>query len=96
MTKYVSVKCFDFRKQFTGYIDYMAQYLETKRLVPDDIIYRSTNHPRNKGTECLLNDTNLTKMTTEYLLNHATLEVSYYSFCHKCLGSEDDLLAVWV
>ena len=83
-----SVKCYDFGKEFKEYNDVMAHYLEPRRFVPDMIVPRHSNIPRNKTAECIWGSPNLQKMATDYLFK----KQSYYHFCSECIGGEDDIL----
>jgi len=81
-----SIKCYDFREQFTTYIDYMGERLQERRLVSEPYIKRDTNEPRNKTKECLWQHPDLISSTREYLL-----KLDYYKFCDSCIGSENDI-----
>lgn len=82
-----TLKCFDFSQTFTRYLDRMDKFLQRKR-VSNNYISRKTNHPRNRSTECIWSNAAKKAELTEYL----TTTVDYYAFCHKCLGSSNDLL----
>lgn len=87
LTKHFNVQCYDFKQQFTGYIDYMSTKLEDRRYQTDAYIQRETNAPRDKESECIWKRPDLMEKTRQYLINN----VDYYGFCDKCLGSEDEL-----
>ena len=85
---YFDVKCFDFKKQFTTYIDYMQGILEDQRFEPEPYVKRETNVPRNKDSECIWKRPEVMDKARQYLLE----KVSYYVFCDECMGTENDLL----
>eukprot|EP00980_Cylindrotheca_fusiformis_P014098 scaffold3704_cov90-Cylindrotheca_fusiformis.AAC.2 len=81
------VKCYDFKKQFTSYIeDVMAPELQPRRLPSDRFVQRETNRKRNKTNECIWERPDLQEKAKAYLL-----QKPYYQFCQDCLGSENDL-----
>jgi len=84
------VKCYDYHKQFTTYIDYMSERLQPRRMVSEPYIQRHTNKPRTPD-ECLLKDPEMMEKIRTWLLEN----YDYYSFCDSCLGSENDLLLGW-
>ena len=81
------VKCFDFKKQFTTYTQYMSDKLQPRRLESEPFIKRETNLPRNKTNECVWERPDLLEKTNAYLLDH----VPYYQFCDACMGSEKEI-----
>lgn len=81
------VKCFDFHKEFTTYIDLMSNHLQERRFVSEPFIQRETNRKRNKEMECIWGRQDLIDKTRKYLLEN----IEYYQFCNECIGSEDDL-----
>lgn len=81
------VKCFDFKKQFTTYTQYMSDKLQPRRLVSEPFIKRETNRPRNITHECIWEKPDLLEKTNAYLLDH----VPYYQFCDACMGSEQEI-----
>ena len=85
-----NVKCYDFSEQFTGYLNLMSDVLEDRRYQTEDEEYakRDSNTPRDKEHECIWKNPELVDKTKAYLLEN----VEYYSFCDKCLGSDNDLL----
>ena len=83
----IHLKCFDFRKAFTEYIEYMGKRLQRKR-IQAQYAHRETNRPRNKTNECIWSS-----HVYEALEAHLVENYDYYSFCNRCIGSEDDLLA---
>lgn len=85
--KNIHVKCYDFKKQYTSYIDYMDQRLQRRRLESKPYKRRETNLPRRKDRECIWSRPDVYHKVDQYLLE----QVPYYAFCQKCLGSEDDI-----
>jgi len=81
-----SIKCYDFREQFTTYIDYMGERLQERRFISEPYIKRETNEPRNKTNECLLQRPDLMNITRKFLL-----KFDYYKFCDSCIGSKNDI-----
>jgi hypothetical protein len=75
---------------FKGYITYMDQQLQRKRVL-NDYVHRATNKPRNKTTECIWAHDMDSKRSD--LNSYLVANVDYYSYCNHCLGSKDDLLA---
>ena len=87
------VKCFDFRQQFTTYLHFMEQRLETKKwgadLIPPNFYAPDRKRkPRDNSTECIWKHPDLMDKAQNYMLTH----IDYHRFCHQCLGSKDDLL----
>jgi len=80
------IKCFDFKEQFTTYIDYMGKRLQERRFQSEPFIKRETNRPRNKTKECLLQRPDLMDITRKFLL-----KFDYYKFCDSCIGSKNDI-----
>ena len=87
LKKHFDVKCFDFRQQFTTYVDIMAMKLEERRFISKPYIKRETNRQRNKDKECIWKHPHLVEKVRAYLLKN----VDYYQFCDECMGSENDL-----
>lgn len=85
--KNINVKCYDFNKQYTTYMNYMEQFLQPRRLESKPYKRRETNLPRQKEKECIWSRPDVYKKVDEYMLE----EVPYYSFCERCLGSQDDI-----
>lgn len=83
----IQVKCYDFKKQFTSYMDYMSVYLQPRRLESKPYKLRETNLPRNKSEECIWSRPDVYHKVDQYLLS----QYPYYSFCERCLGSENDI-----
>jgi hypothetical protein len=81
------VKCFDFEKQFTTYMDIMAEKLQRRRIVSDPYIQRETNQHRNKTNECIWGREDLQEKAKMHLLK----TMPYYQFCNDCMGSENEL-----
>jgi len=106
LTETFSVKCFDFRKQFTEYTSYMSTTLQSRRFEVDRVVGRMTNKPRNKTDECIWDHPDLLEKTRNYLMYNLTSDnekrkgnkkggkiilSDYYRFCDECMGSKDDL-----
>ena len=87
MGKHFDIKCIDFKKQFTTYIQYMADKLQPRRLESSPFVKRETNRPRNKTNECIWERLDLLEKTKAYLLEN----VPYYQFCDTCVGSENEI-----
>lgn len=87
LESHFDVKCYDFSKSFTGYIDYMKGFLEERRFETHHYVKRETNAPRHKETECIWDRADLIEKTRQYLLEN----VPYYAFCDKCIGSENEV-----
>ena len=85
--KYFNVKCFDFNKQFDGYVQYMARILSRRRFVSEPLARREANDPRDKSQECIWDNPRVMEKVHEYLKNN----VPYYQFCDSCMGSEREL-----
>jgi hypothetical protein len=83
----IHLKCFDFRKTFHEYIEYMGERLQRKR-IQSQYVHRESNPPRNKTNECVWNS-HVYEAVEAYLVEN----YDYYRFCNRCIGSEDDLLA---
>ena len=81
-----SVKCYDFKKQFTVYTDYMSKILQPRRIESKTYVKRDTNRARNKTNECVWSQPKLMAQVEKYLL-----ENDYYAFCNECMGSEDEI-----
>lgn len=82
----IHLKCYDFRYQFTHYIDYISANLRPRRFV-SEYKKRETNRKRVKENECIWNDEILMQRVKSYLVTN----VSYYKFCGECLKGENDL-----
>jgi len=88
LLSHFDVKCYDYKQQFTGYIELMGKVLENRRFdASDTYVQRETNSPRDKDSECIWKRPDLLEKTRKYLIEN----VDYYGFCNKCLGSEDEL-----
>ena len=85
----VHVKCYDFRQQFSTYMDYISGKLQPRRLV-SEYVQRETNRHREKENECIWKDKGLMQRVEKYLVKN----VEYYKFCKECLGSDNDILRV--
>lgn len=82
-----NVKCFDFNKQFTGYVQYMSNHLNKRRFESIPYIKRETNDPRHRDQECIWNNPTVSEKVDQYLLDM----VPYYQFCDRCMGSEHEI-----
>jgi hypothetical protein len=82
-----TLKCYDFRQQFTTYMDYVSEKLQPRRFVSENYKQRETNKKRNKKNECIWNHHSLMARVESYLISN----VEYYNFCKQCLGSADDI-----
>jgi len=87
LKKHFPVKCFDFKKSFTTYVDYMSTKLVKRRFESSPYKMRATNEPRNKDDECLWKRPDLMKIARAFLLH----EFEYYQFCEECIGSENEI-----
>lgn len=84
-----SVKCYDYKVQFTKYMKLMEGTLQTKK-VTSDYVHRGTNEKRGNDSECIWNsNAELRDKVSTYLVQNS----DYYSFCDSCIGSKDDLFA---
>ncbi|KAL7517483.1 hypothetical protein ACHAWX_002402 [Stephanocyclus meneghinianus] len=88
LLKHFEVKCFDFDKQFTGYVHYMSGILNRRRFESEPFIKRETNDARNKTEECIWNNPLVLEKVDRYLLN----TIPYYQFCNNCTGSKNELV----
>lgn len=83
------IKCLDFKKQFTTYIDFMGDgKLQKRRIISEPFVQREVNDPRDKEAECLLHNPAAYDKAKAYLLE----TFYYYQFCQSCLGTKDDIL----
>ena len=87
LEKHFDVKCYAYKNQFTGYVDYLSENLVKRRFEAGEYVRRETNDPRDKESECIWKRPDLLEKTRKYLLEH----VDYYRFCDKCLGTEDEI-----
>lgn len=87
LLEHFDVKCYDFKQQFTGYIEHMGHFLENRRYETDLYVQRETNSPRDKDSECIWKRPDLLEKTKKYLVEN----VDYYGFCNKCLGSKEEV-----
>ena len=87
-THFSHIKCYDYRKQFTSYMEYMTTRLQPRRIVSTPYIQRDTNPPRNKTDECIWNHPDLMQMTRTYLLK----AFDWHQFCwEECMGSDNEI-----
>ena len=87
LEKHFDVKCYDYKNQFGGYIDYLSEKLVNRRFETEEYVRRETNDPRDKENECIWKRPDLLEKTRKYLIEN----VDYYRFCDKCLGTEDEI-----
>ncbi len=87
LEKHFDVKCYDFKNQFGGYLDYLNEKLENRRYEAEAYVRRETNDPRDKESECIWKRPDLLEKTRTYLINN----IDYYGFCNKCLGTENEI-----
>jgi len=83
----IHVKCYDYKEQFKGYMEYITPLLQKKR-IQSEYVHRDSNSARDKDSECIWKEPDLQKKVASFLVE----DVEYYSFCDECLGSADDLL----
>jgi len=83
----IRAKCFD-SKSVEKYLDYMSGHLQRKRKEAD-YIYRATNKPRDRESECLWKDNVVLEKAKKYLLS----KYEYYQYCSSCIGSKHDMLS---
>ena len=83
-----TVKCFN-PLPIEPYLEYMDQILQRKRIETQYVHRTSNSSPRNKAIECLWKNQDLADRVLKILQTY-----DYYSWCSKCLGSEDDLLGL--
>jgi hypothetical protein len=82
----IHAKCFT-AQSIDEYLHYMDSRLQRKRKEAK-YIFRATNGPRNKESECIWKDQKILDAAKEYMLSH----FEYYQYCSSCIGSENDLL----
>ena len=88
LENHFDVKCYAFKNQFTGYVNYLSTFLEDKRYdASDEYVQRETNDPRNRDSECIWKRPDLLEKTRKYLIEN----VDYYRFCDRCLGTENEI-----
>ena len=85
-----SLKCYDYKVQFTKYMKLMEGTLQRKKIT-SKYIQRDTNQMRNKSRECIWE--NEFDYVREYVTARLTKSVHYYNFCNRCIGSDIDLFA---
>ena len=84
----LTVKCMDFKKQFTDYMDLMGARLEKKAEQQHQIVIQKNSHGRENRTECIWQHPNLMKKARKFMLTN----FDYFSFCHRCIESEADIM----
>ena len=82
----IDIKCFDYKRTFNDYIDYIGNFLDSKKITSEYVI-RDTNKKRNNADECVWMDPQIRTEIEHFMKNN----YDYYSFCDSCLGSEGDL-----
>ncbi len=87
LNSHFDVKCFDFRNQFTTYIDHMSTILNHRRFESTPYVKRETNGERNKEDECIWYNDEVRAKVDKYLLE----KIQYYQFCDRCMGSENEI-----
>jgi hypothetical protein len=87
LAKHFQLKCFDFKNQFTGYVEYMSERLQPRRLISKPYVKRETNKPRDKENECIWKRPDLMEKAHAHLMKR----VDYYQFCAECMGSENEI-----
>jgi hypothetical protein len=87
LTEHFDIKCYDFKNQFTTYLQYMSEKLQPRMLVSSPYVKRETNLPRNRTKECIWKYPKLLEKTDKYLLKN----IYYYQFCESCMGSENEI-----
>jgi len=95
----ITLKCFDYKKEFTDYIKYMDERLEhnprKEELVAAKhgklVHYKKppSTSRRNVSSECIWKDLDLKRRVKGYLLDN----YFYFRYCADCLNSSDDLFA---
>jgi len=87
LENHFDVKCYAFNNQFTGYVNYLSTFLGKRFITAEEIVQRHTNYPRDRDSECIWKRPDLLEKTRKYLVE----SVSYYRFCDKCLGTENEI-----
>lgn len=81
----IKVRCFSPEK-LDQYYRLMEKYLLPRKMtVP--YVFRPSNKPRKRSTECIWTNHTASSLAIEYLKR-----LVYYKFCELCIGSADDLL----
>lgn len=81
----LELKCYDYKLQFTKYMEMMTSKLQKKRF-QSKFVHRETNRPRDKSLECIWKEPQI-KAKVEQIL----LEKEYFHFCDACIKSTDNL-----
>ncbi|KAG7345128.1 hypothetical protein IV203_032659 [Nitzschia inconspicua] len=71
------------------YIHYMGRLLQPRRFT-HAYVHKDTNKMRNKTEECIHGSMTLKGEVERYLIEN----IDIFRFCHKCMGSENDLFFV--
>ena len=99
----ITIKCFDYKKGFNEYIEYMGQHLERNPTIENLVKFKkykkvtkrvkvrrpNSYSGRNKTAECIWNDSDLLQRVKTYLFE----KYSYFPFCAECLHSSHDLFS---
>ncbi|KAL3816728.1 hypothetical protein ACHAXA_002214 [Cyclostephanos tholiformis] len=85
----ITVKCFD-PIPIENYVKYMSHYLQPRRIAAPYVHIESNPRPRDKTKECIWNRPDSFKQEVLNIM----MKIPYYRFCSRCMGSNDDLLAI--
>jgi hypothetical protein len=93
LSRNFDIKCFDFHKQFTTYLDYMSRILQPRSFESTPFLYlEDPRDYRNRTNECIWGREDLMQKMKKHLLNNNnSMHHQYYQFCDLCIGSEQDL-----
>ena len=69
LEKHFDVKCYDFKNQFSGYLEYLSERLEDRRYETQEYVRRETNDPRDKESECIWKRPDLMEKTRNWLID---------------------------
>ena len=83
----ITVKCFDPMPP-RRYINYMGGILQHKR-IQGEHVFVPTNLPRHKDQECIWQASEEFREQVLQVLRKNTL---YFDYCHRCMGSADELV----
>jgi len=87
-----ALKCFDYSK-YEEYVTFMGQFLTpfvattAEEEKTAEYIFRPTNKPRSRENECIWKNEALMGEVKNYLIEN----FDYYNYCHRCIGTQDDL-----
>ena len=82
-----TLKCFNFRSFKKKYASLMGSILQRKRITAS-YVHRSTNRKRRKADECIWGNATKKAELERYLVEN----IDYHGFCHRCMGTKDDLI----